>query len=189
MVAGEEDVSTSPVHKAIILRGPPGVGKSAIRNVLRAHLGKSARYINLDAYWGKDEWRYSQPDFRYADLQLAKEPVLVVELAWGEPDGLTFPGATRGANEWMSILQKAKREIFPFFLTAEWNDILKRLTDRHGHEANHNILAELGRASFYEHKHYLFSYPEIPGITERTIDTTGKTAESVAEVIRKVAGV
>ncbi|OWK36746.1 hypothetical protein [Fimbriiglobus ruber] len=181
-------MSTSPVLKAIILRGPPGVGKSAVRKQLQAHLGKSGRHINLDAYWGKDEWRYAEPEFRYADLQLAKEPVLVVELAWGEPDGLTSPGATRGANEWMGILQKVKREIYPFFLTAEWKDILKRLTDRNGHEANHNVLAELGRASFYEHKHPLFSYPELPGITERTIDTTGKTAEAVAEAIKKVAG-
>lgn len=181
-------MSASPVLKAIILRGPPGVGKSAVRNLLRGHLGKSARHINLDAYWGKGEWRYTQPEFRYADLQLATEPVLVVELAWGEPDGLIFPGATRGADEWMGILQKAKREIFPFFLTAEWSDILKRLTDRHGHEGQHNILAELGRASFYEHHHHLFCYPEIPGITERTIDTTGKTAESVAQMIIKSAG-
>jgi hypothetical protein len=182
-------VSTASILKAIILRGPPGVGKSAVRDQLRSHLGKSARYINLDAYWGKGEWRYAQPEFRYADLQLATESVLVVELAWGEPDGLVFSGATRGANEWMGILQKAKRALFPFFLTADWNDILKRLTERHGRDAQHNVFAELGRASFYEHKHYLFSYPEIPGITERTIDTTGKTAESVAEVIKKVAGV
>ncbi len=182
-------MSTGPVHKAIVLRGPPGVGKSAVRDLLRAHLGKSVRYINLDAHWGKGEWRSAYPEFRYADLQLATEPVLVIELAWGEPDGLAFPGATRGANEWMGILKAAKREIFPFFLTAQWSDILKRLTDRHGHDGNHNVLAELGRASFYEHNHALFCYPDIPGITERTVDTTGKTAESVAETIKKIAGV
>jgi hypothetical protein len=165
------------------------VGKSAVCNLLRGHLGKSARHINLDAYWSRGEWRYAQPDFRYADLHLAPEPVLVVELAWGEPDGLAFPGATRGAGEWMGILQRAKREVFPFFLTAEWGDILKRLMERHGQDSHHNVFAELGRASFYEHKHHLFSYPDIPGVTERTIDTTGKTAESVAGVIMKVAGV
>ena len=74
---------TGSAHKAVILRGAPGVGKSAVRNLLRAHLGPAARFINLDSYWGKDEWRYTQPDFRYADLQLAAEPVLLVELAWG----------------------------------------------------------------------------------------------------------
>jgi hypothetical protein len=87
----------------------------------------------------------------------------------------------------MGILQRASREIYLFFLTADWTDILNRLTDRHGQGGHHNLLAELGRASFYEHKHYLFSFPAIRGITERTIDTTGKTADSVAEEIIKVA--
>jgi hypothetical protein len=165
------------------------VGKSAVCGVLRGRLGKSARHINLDAYWGRGDWRYAQPHFRYADLQLAPEPVLIVELAWGEPDGLAFPGATRGADEWMGILQRAGREVFPFFLTADWGDILKRLMERHGRDAHHDVFAELGRASFYEHKHYLFSYPELPGVTERTIDTTGKRTESVAETIIQVTGI
>jgi hypothetical protein len=182
-------VSTESVLKAIILRGPPGVGKSAVRDLLRSHLGQAARHINLEAYWGKDEWRTAQPDFRYADLQLSKEPILLVELAWGEPAGLPFPGATTGATEWVEVLQKVKRKIFPFLLVAEWNDILKRLMARHGHHMHQNVLEQLGRASFYEHKHPLFTYPVIPGFTEQTIDTTGKTAESVADEIKKVAGV
>jgi hypothetical protein len=184
-----KNVSNTPVLKAIIVRGAPGVGKSAVVNLLRSHLRHSARYINLDAYWGKDEWRYAQPDFRYADLQLATEPVLLVELGWGEPAGLSFPGATRGANEWVDILQKVKRQSFPFLLTAEWKDILKRLTERHGHHGVSLTLDQIGRASFYEHKHPLFTYPVIPGFTELTIDTTGRTEESVADEIKKVAGV
>src|SRR3954466_7338745 len=136
---------SSHAAKAVILRGPPGVGKSAVRKVLQGHLGKSGRHIDLDAYWGRGEWRYAKPEFRYADLQLATEPVVVVELAWGKPDGLAFPGATRGADEWMGILRRAGRELFPFFLTAAWSDILKRLTDRHGRDGHHNVFAELGR--------------------------------------------
>ncbi len=178
----------TPVRKAIILRGPPGVGKSAVCRVLVRRYGEAARHINLDSYWGKGEWRYAQPDFRYADLQLAPEPVLIVELAWGEPDGLPFPGATRGADQWMHLLQQAKRVVLPFYLTADWNAILQRLTERHGYDSHHDALLELGRASFYEHKHHLFSYPEIPGITERTIDTTGKEADIVADLIMKMAG-
>ena len=182
-------MSTPPALKAIILRGPPGVGKTAVRELIRRYLGHQARYVNLEAYWGKDEWRYAQPDFRYADLQLATEPILLVELAWGEPAGLPFLGATRGAKEWVDVLQKVKRQIFPFLLVAEWKDILKRLTERHGYHMNQTVLDQLGRASFYEHKHPYFSYPEIPGFKERTIDTTGKTEESVAEEIQRVAGV
>ncbi|HEX4609811.1 MAG TPA: hypothetical protein VH092_16550 [Urbifossiella sp.] len=176
-------------QKAIILRGPPGGGKSAIRKMLQGHLGKSGRYINLDAYWGRGEWRYEQPAFRYADIQHATEPVLVVELAWGEPDGLAFPGATRGADEWMGLLQNGNREIFAFFVIAEWGDVLKRLTERHGGEGHRDVLADLGRLSFYEHKHYLFSYPEIPGVMERTIDTTGKLIDDVVENIINMADI
>lgn len=176
-------MSTLPDPKAIILRGPPGVGKSAVRNQLRGHLGKQARFIDLDAYWGNGEWRYSEPEFRYADVQLATEPVLLMELAWGEPPGLAFPGATRGASEWVGILQKAKRKIFPFLLIADWDAILKRLTERHGQHRDGDVLESLGRGSFYEHNHYLFTYPDMPGFSERTIDTTGKTTDSVADEI------
>lgn len=66
---------------------------------------------------------------------------------------------------------------------------LKRLTDRHSPHGQQNVLEELGRGSFYEHKHYLFSYPVIPGFSERTIDSTGRTEESVANEIKKVAGI
>lgn len=181
-------MSTHSARKAIILRGPPGVGKSAVCTAVRGHFGPDARHVNLDLYWGRGEWRYEQQEFRYADLQLAPEPVLVIELAWGEPDRLLFPGATRGAAEWIGILQRAGREVFPFYLTADWNDILKRLLERHGQDRHHDVFAELGRASFYEHKHYMFSYPDIPGVRERPIDTTGKSADAVAELVMKVVG-
>ena len=181
-------MSATPVRKAIILRGPPGVGKSAVRHELEYYLGKSARHVDLDAHWGRGQWRYAHPEFRYADLQLAAEPVLLVEFAWGEPSGLTFPGATRGAEEWVGLLRRAGRQIFPFYLIAEWKDILQRLIERHGRDDPHRLLEELGRGSFYEHHHHLFTYPEIPGFTEQTIDTTGRTAESVADEIKVVAG-
>ncbi|HEX4607255.1 MAG TPA: hypothetical protein VH092_03540, partial [Urbifossiella sp.] len=71
----------------------------------------------------------------------------------------------------------------------EWKDIIKRLTDRHGHDLQPFTLDQVARASFYEHKHHLFTYPEIPGFKELTIDTTGKTEESVADEIKRVAGV
>jgi len=177
---------SSPERRAIILRGPPGVGKSAVCRVLGRHFGKSSRHINLDAYWGEHEWRYTQPDFRYADMQLAPEAVLIVELAWGEPAGLKFPGATRAAEEWLVPLKQSGRKVHLFFLTADWNDILTRLTERHGHDSHHNVLMELGRASFYEHKHPLFSYPDHLGVTEQTIDTTGKEADDVADLIYKM---
>jgi hypothetical protein len=140
----------------------------------------------LDAYWGPGEWRYEERAFRYADLLLAPEPVLVMELAWGEPPDLTFPGATTGAQEWVNVLRRTAREIFAFLLRAQWEDLVQRLVGRHGHPLY--AFNQIGRASFYEHRHSLFTYPEIAGFTETEIMTTGQTEQQVAEDIMRRAG-
>jgi hypothetical protein len=109
-----------------------------------------------------------------------------MELAWGEPPDLSFPGATRGANEWVDVLRQAGRQIFAFLLTADWHEIVTRLIARHI-----DLLAamnQIGRASFYEHHHHYFMYPAIPGFVEQTIDTTGRTEQSVVDEVRQIAG-
>ena len=179
-------MSTAPAAKAIILRGPPAVGKSTVRDLILAHVGAAGRYINLDAHWGIGEWRYADSAFRYADLHLATEPVLVMELAWGEPPDFSFPGATRGANEWVDVLRQAGRQIYAFLLTADWHEIVTRLIARHGHPLA--AMNQIGRASFYEHHHHYFMYPVIAGFTEQTIDTTGRSEQEVADEVRKAAG-
>jgi hypothetical protein len=127
-------MSNAPPRVAIVLQGPPVVGKSAIRDELLLRLRPEARFINLDAYWGQGEWRYAEEAFRYADIQLAPEPVLVMELTSGEPPGLDRPGAVRGAQEWMNVLQQTGRRAFVFRLSLAWHQYIQRLHARlHGH--------------------------------------------------------
>jgi hypothetical protein len=111
---------------------------------------------------------------------------LVIELAWGEPPDLSFPGATSGANEWVQVLRQASRQIFAFMVTANWQEIVNRLTSRHGILLH--AMDQIGRASFYEHRHHLFMYPVSSGIAEQAIDTTGRTEQSVADEIQRRAG-
>jgi hypothetical protein len=175
---------------AIILRGPPAVGKSSIRDRIVARLGGQAtvRTVNLDAYWGPPhEWRYNEVAFRYADLQLAKEPVLVVALSSGEPPDLSFPGATRAAQEWVALLRQSGREVFPFLLWMDWNAAVTRLLARHRCNL-HQVMRELGLYSLYEHQHQLATFPAIPHFQEHRIVTSSRTVDNVADEILQRAG-
>ena len=77
---------------ALILRGPPGAGKSTVAKILLA-LCPSSVWVELDRHWGKGEKRFLKSG-RYWDLRDPRK-VLIVELGWGEPLGGRFPGATR----------------------------------------------------------------------------------------------
>ena len=77
---------------AIVLRGPPGAGKSNVARALELLHSNSGR-VELDQYWGIGEKRFVG-SCRYWDLRNPPD-FLIVELGYGEPDGEAFPGATK----------------------------------------------------------------------------------------------
>ncbi len=179
---------STTVRKAIILRGAPASGRAQFVDCFRATSGN-----RHDTSTSMRTGARMSGDIRSRIFGMptsSSPPSPSCWWNWAGANRPVFPSRrNRGAHEWVDVLNKVKRQIFPFLLTAEWKDILKRLTARHGHHFHPITLDQIGRASFYEHEHYLFSYPEIPGFKEMVINTTGRTEESVADEIVKVAGV
>ena len=68
---------------AIILRGPPAIGKSTTSRLLAEKmLPETAARIDLDKGWGQHEdKRYPHREGRYADLRDSSD-VLIIELGW-----------------------------------------------------------------------------------------------------------
>jgi hypothetical protein len=97
---------TAARKQAIVLRGPPVVGKSCVTRFLIAKIPRGqAQRVDLDKGWGRDEgWRYPEGDRRYADLK-TDAGFLILELACGEPVDGSSKGATRNPREWVWILE------------------------------------------------------------------------------------
>jgi hypothetical protein len=126
VIEGRQDVSTLAQKKAIVLHGPPGVGKSQVCERILRHLGTAAVRISLDRNWGPGESRFEGGKSRYADLASAQADTIVLELGWGEPSCLEMPGAVQGAQEWVDVLTAAGRQLFPFLLWADFTNAVSR---------------------------------------------------------------
>ena len=174
------------------MHGPPSVGKTEIsKEILRARTPGTIRLISLDDGWLPGEFRYSGGPPRYADLSKAQEPILVIELGCGEPPDLTFSGATRGAQDWVSVLQAPGRVVAPFLLWLEWSDAVARLTKRWQNSPNalFLILQSIGVYALYAHQDPLTTFPSMPGFHEERVLTSGRTIPEVAKEIMYKAGV
>jgi hypothetical protein len=174
---------------AIVLHGPPGVGKSTIcEHIRQAH--PTARRICLDNGWGvgPNELRTNGGPARYADLRGAAEDVLLVEIAGGEPADPAILGATRNAREWVDVLRAAGRDIIPILLTVERTEAEARITRRYQGVQLAAIRHEVGIHDLYARKDPKFTFPPTAGLRESCVSTTGRSAGDVAAEIVRLAG-
>jgi energy-coupling factor transporter ATP-binding protein EcfA2 len=94
----------------IVLRGPPGAGKTSVAKALLSLLGAElSGFIVLDQGWLPGEFRFVGGLSRYDDLRAFRRRVLILELGWGEPLGEVFPGATRNPAEWAEVVRRFVR--------------------------------------------------------------------------------
>src|SRR5262249_50479039 len=146
--------------------GPPATGKSTLAEVLLQRFAETSRVISLDEGWLHGQWRKMGGTGRYADIRQATEPILLLEIGCGEPPPLDFPGATRGAKEWIDVLRETRREVLFFLLTLDWTDAVERLDRRYaGHEAKLFLVWQhLGLHALYAHKHAMATFPSSLGV-------------------------
>jgi hypothetical protein len=176
---------------AIILHGPPCTVKTTLFECLARRFPGAVSYISLDDGWVEQNSYRLAAEGRYADLATDSHQILVVEVGCGEPIDLSFPGATRNATEWVDVLRRAGREIFPFLLTADWDDVVDRLDTRYAGDRNKLFLVWqlLGLYALYEHRHPMTTFPLMPDFIERPIRTSGRTEDDVVDEILSVVGI
>lgn len=172
---------------AIVLRGPPGAGKSTVANVLQVIYPKNCR-VELDRYWGAGEQRFAGT-CRYWDLRNQPE-VLIIELGFGEPHGDGFPGATKNPREWVSVLENEGREIFFFLLDIQESESQKRVNSRN------DLNPEYVKEAHDRYKQGAVcssaSFSALLGAVhkEETINTQEQAlAETVARIVTKIGAV
>lgn len=161
---------------AIILRGPPAVGKSSITMLLATKmLPGSTKGIDLDDGWGEDQKRrFPAGEGRYADLKTSDD-LLVLELGCGEPVGWVFEGATRNPGEWVEVLEREGRQIYSFLLTAEHATWRKRMLKKvKGNETNEEAFYRLFDLQEWK------EFPTKARVREEQIDTTTIDQQGVA---------
>jgi hypothetical protein len=184
-------MDTAKSKIAIILRGPPAVGKSQVARAIQQRHCQSRR-ISLDDGWGPPcSFRYQSGPARYQDLSQATEPILLIELGCGAPVDLSFPGATQAAHEWISVLRSSGRTLFPFLLWVNWDQAVKNILTRHENDG----LAKLGifwnfigLYSLYEHAHPTVTLPQLPDFAEVKILTAHRSFADIASEILCRAG-
>lgn len=113
---------------AIVLRSPPGAGKTPVADEIRRRLRVTTGFVRLDDFWCPGEKRFAG-HCRYWDL-LDNSDVLIVELGYGEPSPEEFFGASRNPGEWLNILETAGREVFFFLLWIPVAETIRRKQGR-----------------------------------------------------------
>ncbi len=163
---------------AVILRGPPAIGKSSVTRLLaQKMLPGTTKQIDLDQGWGRDQnWRFSAGPGRYADLK-ATEDLLVLELGCGEPCA-GVAGATLNPREWVSILEAEGRQVHAFLLWTDYDTWQRRLLVKvpGGDPGAHEYYRLFERQEWKD-------FPAKAGVREEPIDTSAIDEKGVAELI------
>jgi len=167
---------------ALILRGPPGAGKTTlIKSLLaaRSAAGETCARAHLDDGWGPGEVRRQgsgTPAKRYHDLVQRPETLLVVDLALAEPEfaQIPEPGASRAPNDWVDLLKK-ERDIVLVRLRVPWVVSEQRIRQRQPiqwfHPWGHAVISEDA-----------WRFADTVGLPEVLIDATRAEAAVLQDV-------
>ena len=170
-------------RSAVVLRGPPGAGKTTIgKKLVQSLLGIETDLIILDRGWGKGEYRFVGGSGRYADLRGHASAVLALELGWGEPEGEEFAGATRNPREWYDVLQSEGRDIVLVRLEASETNLVARVRSRASALGQDPSSAIGGILAYFGARHTaVTTLADVLAVREQVFDTTTDSPDLIVE--------
>ncbi|BDB97496.1 hypothetical protein [Saccharolobus caldissimus] len=162
-------INLSSTKIAIVLRGPPGSGKSTVISELREFLLKQFS-VNCEVeVLDKFDLNIEKPNNRtYVNLRntISKNPqCILIELGWGD-------GATSNPKDWIELLEKAGFKIFLFKLTAPKDVIIDRVSRRYNKGIGPPPEMALKIYDWYENNLDFVTFPKKVGLNEVVIDTS-----------------
>ena len=174
---------------AIVLHGPPCCWKTTVKDkIVEALKDKPVRFVSLDRYWVPEDPKFRGGPYGYQDLQEAVEPVLVIELAQGEPPDYQFPGATRAARVWVDVLDATNRRICAYRLWVREAEFEERLRNRPG---ENRVSMEHKRQIYQDYVNGVLTTrfdPDIVELAEKNIDTSTAPFNSPEKVADWILG-
>jgi len=156
---------------AIVIRGPPGAGKTSLIRELEANVSKemTVRCLTLDHHSGAPS---NHRPRNYHNMGSLSEDCVLIELGDGGD-------ATRNPDKWVGKLTSQGYSVHLFLLKAPLDELRKRTSIRKDWLDG----LTLGSWNSYRYDQNFIGFHKKLGLDQVEIDTTQATSSEAAEII------
>lgn len=158
---------------AVVVRGPPGAGKTPLIRELAKRLSKemTVRCLTLDHHSGVAS---NHRQRNYHNIDSLSEDCILIELGDGGD-------ATRNPHRWVEKLVSQDYSVYLFLLKAPLDELRKRTTKREGWE---DVLT-IASWNSYKYDPNFIDFHEKLGLSQVVIDTVQTSTSEAAQIVMK----